>query len=68
MVFKNYVCRAYEAMKKDGILEKMKKERYSSYQTGLGAKIAKGKTSFEELEKHVLKGESPKQVSFTSLK
>ena len=49
-------------MKKDGILEKMKKDRYHSYHSGIGVKIAKGTTSFEELEKHVLQSGNPKQV------
>jgi len=50
-------------MKKDGILGRMKKERYASYESGLGAKIAVGTTSFEELEKHALGAKTPGQIS-----
>ena len=34
----------------DGVMAKCVKERYSSYENGIGAKIVKGETSFEELE------------------
>lgn len=34
----------------DGILPALVKERYSSFDKGIGAKIEKGTTNFEELE------------------
>ena len=34
----------------DGVLPALVKERYSSFDSGIGAKIEKGKTNFEELE------------------
>jgi xylose isomerase len=52
------------ALLKDDILPKMKEKRYASYkQTDIGKKIASGKSSFEELEKYVLKKGPPAQVS-----
>ena len=41
------------AMKKDGVWDKMLKERYSSYDKGIGAKIEAGQTSFKELEAYI---------------
>jgi xylose isomerase len=38
-------------------------KRYASYDAGVGAKIESGKTSFKELEAHVLKAGEPKQIS-----
>lgn len=47
------------AMRKDGTLEKMLKERYSSWDSGIGAEIEGGKASFKTLEKYMLeKGEA----------
>lgn len=34
----------------DGVLPELVKERYSSYDSGIGAKIENGTTNFEELE------------------
>ena len=34
----------------DGILPALVKERYGSFDSGIGAKIEKGTTNFEELE------------------
>jgi len=46
------------AIRKDGVLEKMLKERYSSWETGIGARIDAGKENFASLEKYMLeKGE-----------
>jgi xylose isomerase len=46
------------AIRADGILDKMLKERYSSWDSGIGAKIAAGKENFASLEKYMLeKGE-----------
>jgi xylose isomerase len=47
------------AIRKEGILERMLKERYSSWDTGIGARIDSGKESFASLEKYMLeKGDS----------
>jgi xylose isomerase len=47
------------AIRKDGRLAKFVKNRYCSYDSGIGAKIEKGKTSFKELEAYMLmKGEA----------
>jgi xylose isomerase len=46
------------AIRADGKLEKMLKERYSSWDSGVGAEIESGKASFASLEKYMLdKGE-----------
>ena len=42
-------------IRKDGRLAKFVQDRYSSYNSGIGAKIEKGKTSFAELEAYMLK-------------
>jgi xylose isomerase len=42
------------AIIKDGRLDGFVKDRYSSFDTGIGARIEAGKTSFTELEKHAL--------------
>ena len=36
-------------------MEKFVKGRYRSYNSGIGAKIEKGKTNFKELESYILK-------------
>ena len=47
------------AIRKDGRLEKFVKNRYRSYDSGIGAKIEKGKTNFQQLEAYMLeKGEA----------
>jgi xylose isomerase len=47
------------AIRKDGRLDKFVKTRYRSYDSGIGAKIEKGKTNFKELEAYMLeKGEA----------
>ncbi len=43
------------AIRKDGRLAKFVKNRYRSYDSGIGAKIEKGKTNFKELEGYTLK-------------
>jgi xylose isomerase len=51
--------RAAAAIKADGTLDKWVKERYASFDTGLGAKVEAGKSSFADCEKFVLdKGEA----------
>ena len=52
------------AIRRDGRLEQFVKERYGSYDSGLGAKIEAGKTSFKELEAYMLKkGEADANTS-----
>ncbi len=52
------------AIRKDGRLEEFVKERYSSYDSGVGAKIEAGKSSFKELESYMLKkGEADANTS-----
>jgi xylose isomerase len=43
------------AIRKDGRLDEFVRQRYSSYDSGVGAKIEKGKTNFAELEAYMLK-------------
>ncbi|MDB6056113.1 MAG: xylose isomerase [Verrucomicrobiales bacterium] len=43
------------AIRKDGRLAEFVKERYSSWDSGIGAKIEAGKSSFKELEAYMLK-------------
>ncbi len=43
------------AIRKDGRLAKFVKNRYRSYDSGIGAKVEKGKTNFKELEVYMLK-------------
>lgn len=46
------------AIRADGFLDKMLKERYASWSTGIGAEIEAGKHNFKTLEKYMLeKGE-----------
>jgi xylose isomerase len=42
------------AMRADGVLAGMVKDRYSSWDAGIGAEIESGKHSFESLEKYML--------------
>lgn len=42
-------------IRKDGRLQQFIKERYSSWDTGIGAKIEQGKVGFKELEQYALK-------------
>jgi xylose isomerase len=52
------------AIRKDGRLAEFVKERYSSYDTGIGAKIEQGKTNFKDLEAYMLKkGEATANTS-----
>jgi len=47
------------AIRADGRLENFMKERYSSWDTGIGQQIEQGKASFADLEKYILeKGEA----------
>jgi xylose isomerase len=52
------------AIRKDGVLRDFVKQRYASWDAGIGADIESGKTNFETLEAHMLKkGEADKNVS-----
>jgi xylose isomerase len=52
------------AMRADGRLEKLLNERYTSWDTGLGAEIESGKHDFASLEKIMLqKGEAAANAS-----
>jgi xylose isomerase len=44
-----------EAIRKDGRLAAFVKERYSSWDSGIGKKIESGKSSFKDLEAYMLK-------------
>ena len=43
------------AIRKDGRLDEFVRDRYNSWDTGIGAKIEKGKLGFKELEAYALK-------------
>ena len=46
------------AIRADGVLDKIVKDRYSSWDSGIGAEIESGKASFASLERYMLeKGE-----------
>ncbi len=52
------------AIKKDGLLTQFVKERYASWDTGIGAEIESGKATFETLEAYMLKkGDADKNTS-----
>ncbi|QDT36812.1 xylose isomerase [Stratiformator vulcanicus] len=52
------------AIRKDGVLKDFVKDRYNSYDTGIGAKIESGEVGFKELEQYMLdKGEADKNKS-----
>ena len=59
-------------IQEDGILDEMIRGRYASYDSGIGARIEAGTTSFRELEKWVLENGDPeprsgKQEKFESI-
>lgn len=47
----------------DGTLDSLVKERYSSFDKGIGAKIEKGTTSLEELEDYIMQHGEPQMSS-----
>jgi len=52
------------AIRKDGVLDKFVKERYSSYDSGIGQQIESKKATFADLEKYMLdKGEIERNKS-----
>jgi xylose isomerase len=50
-------------MREDGVFGGMVRERYGSYDSGIGAKIEGGTTNFKELEKWALEAGEPQQRS-----
>lgn len=52
-----------DAIRQDGRLSNFLKERYSTFDSGIGAKIDAGNVDFETLEKHALSGNEPKIAS-----
>ncbi|MCX7663944.1 MAG: xylose isomerase [Gemmataceae bacterium] len=52
------------AIRKDGLFDEFIKNRYSSWDRGIGSEIESGKADFESLEKYMLeKGDAEKNVS-----
>jgi xylose isomerase len=52
------------AIRKDGRLDAFLKQRYASWETGIGQKIESGKVGFKELEAYMLKqGDATPNVS-----
>tara|TARA_Y100001934_G_C12386251_1_gene796025 strand:+ start:11389 stop:12714 length:1326 start_codon:yes stop_codon:yes gene_type:complete len=51
------------AIRKDGRLAEFVKNRYSSWDSGIGAKIEAKKVGFSQLEKYALTSKEPKNVS-----
>jgi xylose isomerase len=51
------------ALKKDGTWDKMLKDRYSSFDSGIGAKIHSGKASFKDCEAFINKAGEAKRFS-----
>ncbi|BFZ00160.1 hypothetical protein BsWGS_03199 [Bradybaena similaris] len=47
----------------DGVIGRHVDERYSSYKSGIGAKIEAGNTSLEELEEYILAHGEPQRIS-----
>ena len=52
-----------DAIRKDGRLAGFVKERYSSFDAGIGAKVEAGQVSFEDLEKYALDSAEPQLAS-----
>jgi xylose isomerase len=51
-------------VRKDGVLKDFVKQRYASWDAGIGAKIDAGQAKFEDLEKYMLdKGEAAQNIS-----
>jgi xylose isomerase len=52
------------AIRKDGVLREFVKQRYSSWDTGIGTEIESGRAKFEDLEAYMLKkGDADKNTS-----
>ena len=52
-----------DAIVQDGRLADFVKERYSSFDSGIGAKVESGGVSFEDLEKYALSNGEPTLAS-----
>ena len=52
-----------DLIRKDGRLSNFVKDRYASFESGIGADIESGNTDFESLEKYALNSEEPKLAS-----
>ena len=50
-------------IREDGVLSKMVKDRYASYDDGLGKKIEEGTLTLEECEAFVMQSGEPEQIS-----
>ncbi len=50
-------------MKEDGIMAARVKQRYASFESGIGAKIEEGAANFKELEKWALENGEPARIS-----
>lgn len=55
--------KAVERITTEGHLASWIKHRYASFDSGIGARIEAGTTSFKQLEEHVLQAGEPKQSS-----
>jgi len=51
------------AIIEDGRLEQFVRDRYASFDSGIGAKVEKGKCSLADLEKHALRNGEPRLTS-----
>jgi xylose isomerase len=52
------------AIRKDGRLDEFVRQRYSTWDSGIGARVEKGEASFKELETYMMKkGEAAPNVS-----
>ena len=47
------------AIRKDGVMEKFVKERYASWDSGIGADIEAGRMNFNQLSKYMLEKGNP---------
>jgi xylose isomerase len=50
-------------IQQDGVLDGFIRDRYSSYRSGIGRKIMRGRTSFRELERYILRNGEPARHS-----
>jgi xylose isomerase len=51
------------AIREDGRLAEALQNRYSTFDSGIGAKVEEGNTSFKELEEYALNNPEPKVAS-----
>jgi xylose isomerase len=56
------LIKAYQIIE-DGRIDEFVKQRYASYESGIGKAIKEGSTSLEELEKYTLENGEPKMTS-----